>query len=305
MIKISLPQNFLYLKQNDQLLGFLFLFLLGLTWGSSYILIKKGLEAFSPLQVAMLRFGISGIAFLPLAFRYIFKLSSAEKWKLVAVGLLGSGLPAIFFAFAQTRISSSMAGILSSFTPLATYFFGLLIFGLLFNKRKFLGVLMGLIGAVLMIALSSAGSENGDWFFGFLVIAATICYALNSNIIKFYFQNYSPFLIATVSFSLTGVPVFFMLFLTDFTTVLSEHPQAWASLGYLALLAIFGTVIASVIFFRLVQITDAVFASSVSYLVPLFALFWGVLDGELLHWYHFAGMLLILGGIYFSRKKVR
>lgn len=164
---------------------------------------------------------------------------------------------------------------------------------------------MGLIGAILMIALSSAGSENGDWFFGFLVIAATICYALNSNIIKFYFQNYSPFLIATVSFSLTGVPVFFMLFLTDFTTVLSEHPQAWASLGYLALLAIFGTVIASVIFFRLVQMTDAVFASSVSYLVPLFALFWGVLDGELLNWYHFAGMLLILGGIYFSRKKVR
>lgn len=252
----------------------------------------------------MLRFGISGVAFLPLAFRYIFKLSASEKWKLVLVGLLGSGLPAILFAFAQTRISSSMAGILSSFTPLATYFFGLLIFGLLFNKRKFLGVLMGLIGAVLMIAFSSAGSDNGDWFFGFLVIAATICYALNSNIIKFYFQNYSPFLIATVSFSLTGVPVFFMLFLTDFITVLSEHPQAWSSLGYLALLSIFGTVIASVIFFRLVQMTDAVFASSVSYLVPLFALFWGVLDGELLHWYHFAGMLLILGGIYFSRKKV-
>lgn len=251
----------------------------------------------------MLRFGISGLAFLPLSFRYLYKLTSKEKWGLVWVGLLGSGLPAILFALAQTRISSSMAGILSSFTPLATYLFGLLFFGILFQRNKFLGVIIGLAGAILMIALNSKGVLDGEFAFGFFVILATICYAINSNLIKHYFQNYSPFLIAAVSFSITGVPVFGMLFLTDFTTVLAEHPHGWASLGYLVILAIFGTVVASIIFFKLVQMTDALFASSVSYLVPLFAVFWGVLDGERLEWFHFLGMVLILAGIYFSRVR--
>jgi len=291
------------LEKKEQLLGFLFLFILGLTWGSSYILIKKGLVAFSPLQVAMLRFGISGIAFLPFAFRYLYKLTSREKWGLVWIGLLGSGAPAILFALAQTRISSSMAGILSSFTPLATYLTGLLLFGLLFRFRKFWGVILGLIGALLMIVVNAQGALAGEFTFGLLVILATICYAINSNLIKHYYQNYSPFLIATVSFSLTGVPVFGLLFLTDFTSVMAEHPYAWNSLAYLVLLAVFGTVLASIVFFRLVQLTDALFASSVSYLVPIFALFWGVLDGERIEWYHFTGMVLILAGVYFSRAK--
>lgn len=289
------------MSKNDTLIGFAILFLLGLTWGSSYILIKKGLIAFSPLQVAMLRFGISGLAFAPIAFRYIYKLSSREKRGLIVVGLLGSGIPAILFALAQTRITSSMAGILSSFTPLATYLLGMLFFGTIFKWRKITGVLIGLTGAVVLIALDSGNTRIGDAIFGILIIAATICYALNSNIIKKYFQNYSPFLIATVSFSLTGTPVFALLFVTDFTAILAEHPHGWASLGYLAILAIVGTVVASILFFKLVQLTDALFASSVSYLVPVFALFWGVVDGESIEWYHLLGMGFILGGIYFSR----
>ena len=290
------------MSRKEHLLGFILLILLGLTWGSSYILIKKGLIAFSPLQVAMLRFGLSGLAFAPLAFRYIFKLSAREMWMLVFVGLLGSALPAILFAFAQTRISSSMAGILSSFTPLATYLFGLLFFGLIFFHRKLIGVLIGLSGALLMIWMSSNADASGDFWFGGLVLLATICYALNGNLIKFYFQNHSPFLIATVSFSLTGLPVFGLLFVTDFTEIMTTHPHGWQSLGYISILAVLGTVAASVVFFKLVQITDALFASSVSYLVPLFAVFWGLLDGESIHWYHFLGMVLILAGIYYSRN---
>ncbi|TVR85602.1 MAG: EamA/RhaT family transporter [Saprospirales bacterium] len=289
--------------QRENLLGFALLFILGLTWGSSYILIKKGLIAFSPLQVAMLRFGLSGLAFAPLAFRYLFKLSATEIWRLVFVGLLGSGLPAILFALAQTRISSSAAGILSSFTPLATYFFGLLFFGLVFYRRKFTGVIIGLAGAILLIVQSNNGEQSGDVWYGALVLLATICYALNGNLIKHYFQNHSPFLIATMSFSLTGFPVFVLLFATDFTEVLATHPHGWSSLGYLAILAFVGTVAASIVFFKLVQITDALFASSVSYLVPLFAVFWGVVDGENIHLFDLVGMLLILAGIYFSRSQ--
>ena len=291
------------LNKRESIIGFAILLLLGLTWGSSYILIKKGLIAFSPLQVAMLRFGLSGLAFVPLAIRYIPLIKKVDIWRLVLIGLLGSGIPAVLFAFAQTRIASSMAGILSSFTPLATYLLGLLFFGVLVQSRKMLGVLIGLIGAITMIWFDSNGDFQGDFWYGGLVILATICYAMNSNLIKHYFQNYSPFYIAAVSFTITGLPVFGFIFFTDFTEVLQNHPHGWTSLGYLALLAIFGTVIASVLFFKLVQMTDALFASSISYLVPVFAILWGLLDGEVLRWYHLIGMVSILAGIYFSRPK--
>lgn len=253
----------------------------------------------------MLRFGLSGLAFLPLAIKYMGRVKRKDILRLVLIGLLGSGLPAILFAFAQTRIASSMAGILSSFTPLATYMLGLLFFGVMLQLRKMTGVFIGLAGAILMIWMDGNGDLSGDFWFGGLVILATICYALNSNLVKHYFQNYSPFLLAAVSFSITGLPVFGFIFATDFVEILSEHPHGWASLGYLALLAVFGTVIASVLFFKLVQMTDALFASSISYLVPVFAIFWGLLDGEILKWYHIAGMTMILGGIYFSRPLPR
>jgi drug/metabolite transporter (DMT)-like permease len=278
------------------------LIVLSLIWGTSYILIKRGLEVFSPTQVATLRLSISSLAFVPILF-YRRKRVDWGRWRpLLLVGVLGSGLPAFFFSLAQTQISSSMAGVLNSLTPLFTLLLGVLLFGLQASGRKVLGVLVGLGGAALLILLGKdAGMGSQPWY-GLLVVAGALCYAASSNIVGAYLRDMSSITISAVAFALIGLPAAVYLFSTDFLPLMAQHQGAWPAFGYIAALALFSTVLASVIFFRLVQWTSPVFASMISYLVPIVALSWGVFDGEPLALIHFLGLALIMSGIYLVRR---
>lgn len=276
--------------------------LLGLVWGSSYVLIKKGLEAFSPQQVACLRISITMLAFFPV-FIFRFKKIDWTKLKYYAiVGFAGSFFPAFLFAFAQTRISSSVTGVLSSLTPLFTLALGIFFFKAPFNPAKALGVMVGLAGAVLLIVYGKEAGETGNIWYGLLVVLGSLLYASSANTVGAHLYHMNALTISAVSFMIIGFPALAYLFFSDIPTVLSEHEKGWASLGYISILSIFGTVIATVLFFKLVQITDAVFSSTVSYLIPLVAIIWGAVVGEPITLFHLAGMILILSGVYISRK---
>ena len=278
------------------------LLLVAVIWGSSYILIKKGLIAYSPTQLASLRVVISALAFLPVFIARRHRINWSALRYLLVVGFSGSFIPAFLFAFAQTQINSSTTGILSSLTPLFTLILGISFFGVAIQLRKVVGVIIGLAGAVFLILYGRSAGMEGNLWYGLLVVLGCACYALSVNTVKTYLQDMSAITISAVSFILIGIPAVLYLFTTDFIEVVAHRDGAWLALGYISILALLGTVAATVLFFKLVQITDAVFGSMVSYLIPLIAVLWGVVDGEVITLFHIIGMALILTGVYISRK---
>lgn len=293
------------MTKTSQITGvkyWVFLALLGFVWGSSFILIKKGIAVYDPLQVGAMRLSISALAFLPF-FLIQMRRVDWSKWRpLVIVGLCGSGIPAFLFPLAQMNISSSVTGVLNSLTPLFTLLLGLLFFGRKFRAIKLLGVFIGLAGATLLILMGNEGGfgSNNIWYAS-LAVLATICYATSVNTVGSHLSGMSSLSISAISFVIVGFPAMVYLFTTDFVEVLTHHEQGYTAFFYIALLALAGTVLASLLFFQLVHWTTPVFASSVAYVIPLFAMGWGFLDGEAVTIFHFISAGLILYGLYLTR----
>ncbi|MEM9920694.1 MAG: DMT family transporter [Bacteroidota bacterium] len=295
-------KNNISTDKNPTLASWLLLLLLALVWGSSYILIKRGLVAFQPQQLAGLRVTISALAFLPVLI-WRFRQIDWSKWRYLAVvGFTGNFFPAFLFAYAQTELNSSTTGVLSSLTPLFTLVIGVVFFNVVGKWTKILGVMIGLAGAVFLILFGKKAGLDGNLAYGGLVILGTLMYSLSVNTTKYYLQDVDALLISVASFAFISIPGAVYLFSTDFVSVLQEHEQAWSCLGYIALLALFGTVAASVLFYQLVQMTSAIFASTVSYLIPAIALLWGAADGEPITSLHLAGMTAILLGVYIASR---
>lgn len=283
--------------------SWIILIALSIVWGSSFILMKWGLEVYSPLQVASLRIGISFLAFFPIFLSRLKKVDWS-KWKyLLIVGLCGSGIPAFMFSIAQTQVSSSIAGILNSLTPLFTLVLGILFFGASGTPSKFFGVLLGLVGASLLILMGNSAGIEGNLWYGLLIVVAAICYGTSVNTVGKYLKDIPSLTINAVAFSFVGIPAIIYLFTTDFLTQLNTHPDGWEALGYIAILALVGTVLATYFFFMMVQWTSPLFSSMVTYLITIVAVIWGGIDGEIISIYHFLGTALILSGVYLSRSK--
>jgi drug/metabolite transporter (DMT)-like permease len=288
--------------KNKKWAGWGILLLLSLIWGSSFILMKKALVVYSPEQVATLRIGLSALLFFPIFLRNLNKIRPSLLPYILVVALTGSGLPAFLFAFAQTEISSSLAGILNALTPLFTFLMGLLLFGQLFRWKAFTGVIIGLGGAILLVYMSGQSPIEGNMWYALLAVFAALCYGISSNTVYQYLTALSSFTINSTIFSLLGPFVIAYLFTTDFIEVLSHEEGAWEALGYVAILSWIGTFAATVLFFQLVKWTNALFGSTVAYLIPIVALGWGFIDGEQLSWFHFVGLGLIVGGVYAIRR---
>ncbi len=281
--------------------AWLLLLAVSLLWGSSYILIKRALVGFDPVQMAAWRIVLSGLLVLPFFVREMRRLDWG-RWKaLLVVGLFGTAIPSWLFALAQTQISSALSGLLSSLTPLFTLLLGILCFGLPLVWSKVLGVLLGLAGAAWLL-LGQDGTLQGPALYGLFAVLGAFCYGINANAVKAWLQDMSPRDISIVSFVLIVPAGLLMGLQSQAWEPLANHPQGWASLGWVVALALGGTVIASFLFFRLVQLTSAVFGSMTSYLVPVVAVLWGWLDGETISLHFFAGMALILAGLWLSQK---
>jgi drug/metabolite transporter (DMT)-like permease len=280
------------------------LILLALIWGSSFILIKRGLEYFSSTEVGALRISIAFLTLAPIALKRI-RLPKARDWKLLGmVGIIGSGLPAFLFAKAQTGIDSSLAGILNSLTPLSTMVIGLAFFSLKTKWFNIAGVIIGLAGAIGLISVSGGHSFEFNFQYAIYIIIATICYATNVNLIKYKLQHIDALTITSFSFFIIGLPVIlYLLVFTDFVSQMSTEPKAAEGLIYIGILAVFGTALALIAFNKLVKVASPVFAASVTYLIPIVAVSWGFFDGERMPLTAIIWMGLILTGILLVNKK--
>ncbi|NOQ24852.1 MAG: EamA family transporter [Bacteroidales bacterium] len=279
------------------------LIFLSFIWGSSFILMKKGLRSYSHDQVAAFRIFISFLAFLPFGIKHRKKVNKENIYSLLVVGIIGSTIPAFLFTKAQTNIDSGLAGVLNSITPLFT-----LIIGLIFYKSKAklisaIGILLGLIGALGLISYSSGNNIIGSFkYYGLFIVAATICYGINVNQVKYKIKGLSGMELTSLAFMFVGPFTGMYLLFTDFSFALSTNDYI-LNLGYIAILAIVGTVMALVIFNTLIQYTSALFGASVTYLIPIFAIMWGLFDGEKLTIIQFLWIGLILTGVYLVNKQ--
>jgi len=279
----------------------LILVLLSIIWGTSFILVKRGLLAFSPVQLASLRIVIAGLGFLPAFIYYVQKERIRDVWKYILVGMTGTAIPAFFFALAQTEISSSIAGIMNSLTPIFTIIIGLLFYSMSVRKSQSIGVAIGLIGAVILIILGQEkGATNNMWYAGFVAVCS-ILYALNLNFVKKHFQNESSIRLSAISFVIVAIPTLIYILFSDIPNILLT-PQGLSALWYVIALAIMSTMIALIIFYKLVQETNPIFAASVSYIVPIVALMWGYIDGEFIGLGHLLSLVMIIFGVYLIRK---
>jgi drug/metabolite transporter (DMT)-like permease len=283
--------------------SFIILFVLSVIWGCSFILIKKALIAFEPTQAASMRLAISAMTFLPIIIFNRKEIDFSKWFKFLLVGLTGSGIPAFMFSIAQTKLASNVSGMLNSLTPLWTLIVGFLVFKISFSRTKLLGVFIGFLGALSLILLNNktGGGNENLWYAG-LVVIATLCYGTSVNMVQAFFAGTKPVIISAMSFFLVGIPAIVYLALTNIVETITTHPDGFYSLGAVAILSVFGTVIASILFYYLVQKTSAIFASTVTYMMPFMAILVGVLDGEPFLLVHLIGMALILIGVYLSKK---
>ncbi len=282
--------------------NWLILLVLSLTWGSSFILIKQGLHAFTPYQVGALRMTIAA-GFLSIwGFRNLRKIPRNKIFWVILAGANGNFIPMFLFPIAQTHVSSSMAGILDSLVPIFVLLFGALFFAIPAKMNQILGALIGFSGAVLLIGFDGMSGEN-SFLHSLLIVLATAMYGINGLIITSKLKDIPSFQLSTALFSIWLIPAVIVLFLSGFFRDFVGTTEQWHSLGYVTLLGFFGTALAMMLFYKMIQETSAIFASMVTYIMPLISVSWGVMVGENITWLHFVGFLLILNGVYLIQKK--
>ena len=273
-------------------------------WGSSYILIKRGLVGLSPIELGSARIVISNAFLLVLGFNSLSGLSRYHwKW-LIITGLLGTFFPSFFFAFAQLHIDSSVAAILNSLTPIFTVLVGITLFATRMLARQYFGVVLGFVGSLGLVWGGAQINPNQPIGYVLLIISASMCYAINIHFLKHKLSAVSPMAMTLGNFIAILPPALIMLFFSDFFSFQKlQNPEVITSLGYVATLAFFGTAIAKVMFNRFVKMASTVFVSSVTYTLPIVALFWGTLDGEKISSYQLLSTVVILVGVSLAHKK--
>jgi len=275
--------------------------ILSIVWGSSFILMKEGLTVLSAYQVASLRMLFSGLVLLPFAFS-AFKKIPKEKMGIVFLsGFLGNFIPAYLFCIAETNIDSSLAGILNSLTPLFTILVGLSFFKTTINKQKMIGVIIGFIGLCLLFAAGKNISFQ-NLSFASLVLVATFFYGLNVNVVGKFLKNIRSIDIVSVAFAFLIIPSALILYMTGyFSMSFSTKAFQEASLAGIVL-GVVGTSIASILFYMLIKRSTIIFASMVTYGIPVIAVAWGLYFGESISVLQIGSLLIILAGVYIVNK---
>ncbi len=257
------------------------------------------------MQVGAGRIVIAFLAFLPLFFVYFKRIDWSKFWPLLFVGICGSGIPAFLYAMGQTKIPSGVTGVLNSMTPIFTLLLAILFFKKPFIPKQLSGILLGFVGVCFVFFVKDQTQQVFPIIFVGLIILATICYGISANVVSGFLTSIKPIIISTVSFVLIGPFVSIYLFTSDFIEVAMTHEHGISSLLALLVLSLVCTFSANILFFRLIQITDAIFSTTVSYLIPLVALIWAFFDGEFISIFHFISLILILAGIFLVKSSTK
>ncbi|WP_209401719.1 DMT family transporter [Pseudozobellia sp. WGM2] len=290
---------------KDNTRKWLYLILLSLVWGSSFILIKKSLLGLTALQLGGLRIVFASLFLFIFGYKSLSTITQSDwKWMAIA-GLLSSFLPPLLFALAQTEIDSGTTSIFNSVVPLFTTIVGMVLFGVLVTKRQILGVFIGLFGTVALVLAGVEFDPDQNYWYSIFILLSALGYALNINIIKKHLTHLSPLAVTTGSFAVAFVPALLLVLYSDFFNEVVENKEMHRALWYLLALALFGTSIANIFFNRLIQLSSPVFAASVTYTIPLVAIMWAVLDGETVNVYQLVGGGIILFGVWLVNKRKR
>ena len=290
--------------KNSVIYPWFLLILLSIIWGSSPILIKKSLLTLTPFEIGALRISSAAIFLSPFFFKVLNQINKKNFFLLLLSGVIGNLIPYFLYPLAQTEIDSSTSGVLTSLTP----FFALLIGGVFYKqkiyKNNITGLIIGFIGTFCLIFFSTENNSINANLYGLLVVLATLFYGINLNLLKYHLVKLDPLTITSTSlFFISPITIWLLISETTFLSNLDRLSDNINQIFYVLILGIIGTAIATIIFYRLVQIRDTVFASSVTYLMPIVAIFLGLIDGEIINLTQFFGILLILIGVYWANKK--
>lgn len=267
-------------------------------WGTSFILIKKSLLYFSATEVGVLRVTLTFLFLLPYGIKKALKMNRKMALYLALSGFIGSLIPALMFALAQTQIDSGLAGTLNALTPLFTLILGIIFFKIIARWYNIIGIFLGLIGAIGLIYFSSDQSFIFNLKYSFFILIATICYAFNVNFIKVFLKEIDSLTITVLTFFYIGIPTFiYVLFFSEIPTKVIYTSETIKGLGYLSILSFIGTGLALLAFNKLIKISSPIFASSVTYMIPIVAIIWGIIDGEVFKLSYLIWFMLIIGGV--------
>lgn len=275
--------------------------LLSLTWGSSFILMKIGLESFTSYQVASLRLVAAGIALAPFLPKALQQTPRNKIPIILLSGILGNGIPAFLFCLAETEIDSSLAGILNALTPLMALLSGIILFKSPFKKAQLTGIFVGLLGVVLLFT-SKGINTNGHWYYALLVILATISYGVNISLVHHQLKGFSSLQLGSIAMAFCGICTFPILWCSNFFPQFTQPNAPWRSLSAGLILGVMGTGIAAVLFFLLIKRAGSMLASMVAYALPLVAVGWGLLAHESITWIQVLCMGIILVGVYLVNR---
>lgn len=279
------------------------LILLSIVWGSSFILMKRGLEAFTSDEVAALRISIAFLFLTPLYVKH-YKIDLKKYFVgLIIMGFFGNLIPAFLFTKAETQISSSLAGMLNALTPL----FAVIVSFIWMKARpsgvKISGIIVGFIAATCLMLFDKTDDTFQNMIYSLLVLIATICYAISANGIKRYLGDLNSVTATVWAFTFTGpIALIYLFGFTDFTIHLSQNELAISSLGYISILAIVGTALSVIFYNVLIKSAGVLFASSCTYLIPVVAVLWGVFDGENVNFAQILSIIAIILSVYLINR---
>jgi drug/metabolite transporter (DMT)-like permease len=301
---------------TKEIKGWVLLFVLACIWGSSFILMKKGMfttngtSIFSDSQVGALRMLIAGLILTPFALFNLKKIKTSKQFfSLAIVGFTGNFFPAFLFTYAETGLSSGFAGMLNSFTPIFTILIGFAIFKVKLTSIELIGMLIGTVGIVLLMIAGKNLSMNGTWYHILAIVFATLMYAISLNTIKHTLQNFKAVEITSLAFFIVLLPAIVANWLFGTLETIQTNKHALTGLGYISILAVFGTVIAVILFNQIISYSSALFASSVTYFIPIVAVLIGVGFNEPISLEQIGSMGIVLSGVfiinYWSKLKLK
>jgi drug/metabolite transporter (DMT)-like permease len=285
-------------KQN--LKNWLLFILLSLIWGSSFILMKESARQLTGIQIGAIRIFSAGVCFFPFAVFHIRKIPRKQLLPVILSGLLGNLIPAFLFATAiHHNGESSLASILNSLTPLFVIIIGILFFKAKIESKKIAGVLIGFVGLlILSISRGPAAVDSGLM----LILAATICYGITVNLVGHYLKGIEGLMIATVSLTVMAIPAGLVLWREKVFSMVRYDEEVRISILIAALLGITASAIATAFFYILIQKAGGLFASLVTYAIPVVAIAWGLLANENITALQFGALAVILGGVYMANR---
>jgi drug/metabolite transporter (DMT)-like permease len=287
---------------GEKSINWILFVVLSVIWGSSFILMKESSKDLSGVQIGALRIFSAGIVFLPFALYHIRSIPLRRFPLIFLSGLLGNFFPAFLFAIAiQREINSSMAAILNSLTPLLVILISVLFFKARVGRKKVIGVVIGFLG-LLTLTLSKGGATVDNYPFTLLILLATVFYGLNVNIVSVYLKDLDPVKVATLSLTLLCPVAALVMWQQDVLFIARYDAAALRGILYAALLGIVGSAFATLLFYVLIKRAGGLFASLVTYGIPVVGIAWGLLYGEEITITQVVCLGVILCGVYLANR---